>query len=82
MIELELTLNKIFHKNSTPRVNSRCYISYRTFSKGDFMCCFVVPMAEAVVTTIATLVLQQTDKSKSESRHLEAAVSGAPQPFY
>ncbi|MBR2898366.1 MAG: hypothetical protein IKC23_01915, partial [Fibrobacter sp.] len=46
------------------------------------MCCFVVPMAEAIVTTIATLVLQQTDKSKSESRNLEAAVSGAPQPFY
>ncbi|WP_297701512.1 hypothetical protein [uncultured Fibrobacter sp.] len=46
------------------------------------MCCFVVPMAEAVVTTIATLVLQQTDKSKSESRNLEDEVSGAPQPFY
>lgn len=45
------------------------------------MCCFVVPMAEAVVTTIATLVLQQTDKSKSESRNLKAAVSGAPQPL-
>lgn len=28
------------------------------------MCCFVVPMAEAIVTTIATLVLQQTGTLK------------------
>ena len=45
------------------------------------MCCFVVPMAEAVIVTAATLIMQQTQSEKLQSRNLQAAMH-EPQPFY
>lgn len=37
------------------------------------MCCFIAPMAEAIVTTVTTIVLEQTDKSAQQANALQAA---------
>lgn len=37
------------------------------------MCCFIAPMAEAIVTTVTTIVLEQTDKSVQQNNALQAA---------
>ncbi len=37
------------------------------------MCCFIAPMAEAIVTTVTTIVLEQTDKSAQQTNALQVA---------
>ncbi|OWV04911.1 MULTISPECIES: hypothetical protein [unclassified Fibrobacter] len=37
------------------------------------MCCFVAPMAEAIVTTVTTIVLEHTDKSAKQAGELQVA---------
>ena len=37
------------------------------------MCCFIAPMAEAIVTTVTTIVLEQTDKSAQQANALQVA---------
>lgn len=38
------------------------------------MCCFVAPMAEAIITTIATIVLEHTEKSAAQAHAQETAM--------